>query len=85
MTISSVEEATAVLATIGYYRIRNQEGSYLLGEELLPIDAQFRHLSLVQGGMEELVIEFFDEGSGLLYTGYFETGGQKLMKIQEGT
>nr|WP_300789048.1 TolC family protein [uncultured Acetatifactor sp.] len=70
---------------IGYYRIRNQEGSYLLGEELLPIDAQFRHLSLVQGGMEELVIEFFDEGSGLLYTGYFETGGQKLMKIQEGT
>ena len=70
---------------IGYYRIRNQEGSYLLGEELLPIDAQFRHLSLVQGDMEELVIEFFDEGSGLLYTGYFETGGQKLMKIQEGT
>ena len=42
-------------------------------------------LTLVQGGMEELVIEFFDEGSGLLYTGYFETGGQKLMKIQEGT
>ena len=56
-----------------------------MGEELLPIDAQFRHLSLVQGDMEELVIEFFDEGSGLLYTGYFETGGQKLMKIQEGT
>ena len=70
---------------IAYYRIRNQEGDYLLGDEPLPIDTQFRHLSMVQGGMEELVIEFFDADSGLLYTGYFETGGQKLMKNQEGT
>lgn len=35
--------------------------------------------------MEELIIEFFGTDAELLYTGYFETGGQKLMKIQEGT
>ncbi len=70
---------------IGYYRIRNREGNYLLGDEPLPIDMQFKHLSLVQGSMEELIIEFFGTDAELLYTGYFETGGQKLMKIQEGT
>ena len=70
---------------IAYYRIRNQEGNYLLGDALLPIGTQFRHLSLVQGSLEDLVIEFFGMDSELRYTGYFETGGQKLMKDQEGT
>ena len=70
---------------IGYYRIRNQEGSCLLGDALLPIETEFRHLSLVQEGVEELVIEFFGTDSQLKYTGYFEAGSQTLMKNQEGT
>lgn len=70
---------------IGYYRIRNQEGSYLLGDALLPIETEFRHLSFVQGEAEELIIEFFGEDAQLRYTGYFETGSQKLIKSQEGT
>lgn len=70
---------------IGYYRIRNQEGNYLLGGELLPVETEFRHLSLVQGSEEELTIEFFDADAQLLYTGYFETGNQQLMKDQEET
>lgn len=70
---------------ISYYRIRNQEGNYLLGEELLPVTTEFRHLSLVQGSEEELTIEFFGTDEQLLYTGYFETGNQQLMKDQEET
>ncbi len=70
---------------IGYYRIRNQEGNCLLGEALLPIGTEFRHLTLVQEGLEELVVEFFGTDSQLKYTGYFETGSQTLMKNQEGT
>lgn len=70
---------------IGYYRIRNQEGSCLLGDSLIPIGTEFRYLSLVREGVEELVIEFFGEDSQLRFTGYFEAGSQKLMKNQEGT
>lgn len=51
-----------------------------MGDALLPIETEFRHLSLVQEGMEELTIEFFGTDSGLLYTGYFETGSQTLIK-----
>lgn len=68
---------------IGYYRIKNQENQYLLGEELVPIETEFRHLSLVQGSEEELTIEFFDTNSQMKYTGYFETRNQKLMRNQE--
>ena len=56
-----------------------------MGDALLPIETEFRHLSLVQEGVEELVIEFFGTDSQLKYTGYFEAGSQTLMKNQEGT
>lgn len=68
---------------IGYYRIKDDKGVCLLGEELLPIDTAFRHLSLVEGSEDALTIEFYDQNSQLRYTGYFETGSQKLMRNQE--
>ncbi len=69
---------------IGYYRIKNQEDQYLLGEELVPVETEFRHLSLIQGSEEELTVEFFDTQEQMKYTGYFETRSQKLMRDQQG-
>ncbi len=69
---------------IGYYRIKNQEDQYLLGEELVPVETEFRHLSLIQGSEEELTIEFFDTQEQMKYTGYFEARSQKLMRDQQG-
>lgn len=68
---------------IGYYRIKNQEGAYLLGDALLPIETSLRHLSLVQGSEETLTIEFFDKGQSLLYTGYMEPRSLQLFRNQE--
>ncbi len=69
---------------IGYYRIKNREDQYLLGEELVPVETEFRHLSLIQGSEEELTIEFFDTQEQMKYTGYFEARSQKLMRDQQG-
>ncbi len=68
---------------IGYYRIKNQEGIYLLGDTLLPIETSFRHLSLVQGSEEHLTIEFFNQEQTLLYTGYMEPRSLQLFRNQE--
>lgn len=68
---------------IAYYRIKNQEGAYLLGDALLPIETAFRHLSLVQGSEDSLTIEFFDQAQSLLYTGYMEPRSQQLFRNQE--
>lgn len=70
---------------IGYYRIRNQEGNYLLGEDYLSVETEFRHLSLIQGSEGELTIEFYDTSRQLLYTGHFEPGKQQLIRDQEET
>lgn len=70
---------------IGYYRIGSPEGSYLLGEQFLPVGTEFRHLSLIQGSEGELTIEFFDTGCQLLYTGHFEPENRQMMRDQEET
>lgn len=70
---------------IGYYLIKNGDGKCLVSDTLIPAATGFKYLSLVQGSMEELVIEFYGEDSRLKYTGYFETRNLKLMKNPEGT
>ncbi len=68
---------------IGYYLIKNEEGSCLVSDSLIPITTAFKYLSLVQGDMDQLTIEFYDEDSALKYTGYFDTSNYKLMKDAE--
>ena len=70
---------------IGYYLVKNEDGKYLVTSTLIPIKTGFRYLSLVQGSMDTLTIEFYGEDSRLKYTGYFETRNLKLMKNPEGT
>ena len=65
--------------------VKNEDGKYLVTSTLIPIKTGFRYLSLVQGSMDTLTIEFYGEDSRLKYTGYFETRNLKLMKNPEGT
>lgn len=65
---------------IGYYLIKNADGKALVSGTLIPIGTDFKYLSLVQGSMNDLVIEFYGEDSKLKYTGYFDTRNMKLMK-----
>jgi len=65
---------------IGYYLVKNGDGAYLISDTLIPIKTKFQYLSLVQGSMGDLVIEFYGEDSKLKYTGYFETGNLRLMR-----
>ncbi len=70
---------------IGYYLVKNKEGKYLVTSTPIPINTGFRYLPLMQGSMDQLIIEFYGEDSRLKYTGYFETSNMKLMKNPEGT
>ena len=70
---------------IGYYLIKNGDGKCLVSDTLIPVKTGFKYLSLVQGSMDQLVIEFYGEDSRLKYSGYFETRNAKLMKNPEGT
>ena len=65
---------------IAYYLIKNTDGKALVSSTLIPIGTDFKYLSLVQGRMDDLVIEFYGEDSKLKYTGYFDTRTMKLMK-----
>ena len=68
---------------IGYYRIRTEDGKNLVGDALIPIGTPFRYPALVTGELGTLVIEFYGEDSSLKYTGYFDTGNRRLMKIPQ--
>ncbi|MBD5527299.1 MAG: TolC family protein [Lachnospiraceae bacterium] len=70
---------------IAYYLVKNEDGKYLVTSTPIPINTGFKYLPLMQGSMEQLIIEFYGEDSILKYTGYFETGNLKLMKNPEGT
>jgi len=66
---------------IAFYMLRAESGEILAGREKVPVEEAFQYLFLAQSSLEELVIEFYDSGGGLLYTGYFDTAGGKLMKF----
>ena len=65
---------------IGYYLIKNADGLALIGDELIPIGKEFQYLSLVQGSLNELVIEFYGGDSKLKYKGHFDTLNMKLIR-----
>lgn len=65
---------------IRYYRILNKKGIPLAGEEPLPIQEDFVYLGILADSLKDMQLELYDEGKGLLYRGYFETGNSKLKK-----
>lgn len=65
---------------IAYYRISNSDGVYLTGDSYYSIEKGFRYLSLLENGIADLNIEFYDASKNKIFDGYFEIAGNKLME-----
>lgn len=69
--------------TAAYYNVCTADGAWLIGEEKQPIGSSFRHLSLTENSLAELVICFYDEDGALLYQARLNTEDGTIHKIME--
>lgn len=82
--LASIELKPNASEQIAYYRLLDAQGNCLISDALIPIGTRLQYPSLILTNLEELTIEFYGEDSALKFTGYFETGGHRLMKFPEG-
>ena len=78
--IATVELSPRQDRDIAYYRISTSDGTYLTGDSYYSVDKSFRYLSLLENGIADLKITFYDASKNKLYEGYFDTAGDKLME-----
>ena len=78
--IATVELAPQKDREIAYYRISTSDGVYLTGDSYYSVEKGFRYLSLLENGIADLNIEFYDASKNKIFDGYFETAGNKLME-----
>ena len=78
--IATVELSPRQDREITYYRISTSDGVYLTGDSYYSTEKNFRYLSLLENGIANLKIEFYDASKNKIYEGYFETAGNKLME-----
>ena len=78
--IATVELSPQKDREIAYYRISTSDGVYLTGDSYYSIEKGFRYLSLLEDGIADLNIEFYDASKNKIFEGYFETAGNKLME-----
>lgn len=65
---------------IAYYRISTSDGVYLTGDSYYSTEKSFRYLSLLENGIADLNIEFYDASKNKICEGHFETADNKLME-----
>ncbi len=78
--IATVELSPRQDREITYYRISTSDGVYLTGDSYYSTEKNFRYLSLLENGIANLKIEFYDASKNKIYEGHFETAGNKLME-----
>lgn len=78
--IATVELSPQKDREIAYYRIGTSDGVYLTGDSYYSVEKSFRYLSLMENGIADLNIEFYDASKNKIFEGYFETTGNKLME-----
>lgn len=78
--IATVELSPRQDREIAYYRISTSDGVYLTGDSYYSTEKSFRYLSLLENGIANLKIEFYDASKNKIYEGHFETAGNKLME-----
>lgn len=66
---------------IAYYRLEDRNGNSISGDELVPIDREFRYLALLAGDFSDIQAVFYDRAENLLYKnkGIFETGTARIV------
>ena len=78
--IATVELSPRKDREIAFYRITTSDGVYLTGDSYYSVEKGFRYLSLLENGIADLNIEFYDASKNKIFDGYFETAGNKLMQ-----
>lgn len=78
--IATVELSPGQDKEIAYYRISTSDGVYLTGESYYSIEKSFKYLSLLENGIEDLKIEFYDGSKNRAAEGYFEAAGNRIME-----
>lgn len=69
--------------TYAYYNIMTESGDYLQSEDKISIKQDFKYLQLAQSSLEELIINFYDEGGNLVYKARFKDSDKTIRKITE--
>lgn len=65
--------------TIAYYRVVDKMGNPLYTKESIPIGEAFVYLSLLEGDLSAINVEFYDRNKEFLYTGDFETANHSIV------
>ena len=78
-TINFIPEMDELFA---FYTIQTESGEYLINDEKQSIKQDFTYLGLASGGLEKLVITFYDEDENLMYKARFQTTDKTLRKIE---
>lgn len=68
---------------IAGYNIKNEDGAYLLGGNVVPVKETFRYLSAAASDLEDLTIIFYDADGTLLYEARFRTSDNTIRKKEE--
>lgn len=78
--IATVELSPRQDREIAYYRISTSDGVYLTGDSYYSTEKSFRYLSLLENGIADLNIEFYDASKNKICEGHFETADNRLME-----
>lgn len=65
---------------IAYYRIKTQDGKSLLTEAYLEIEKEFQYLNLMEGDLEQLIVELYDTEQKLVSQAFFDTKTLTLLE-----
>ena len=68
---------------IAYYRLENRDGNPIFGDELIPIQTEFRYLALLVGDVSQLQVVFYNAEEQLLYRGDFAAATASITIVEE--
>lgn len=67
-----------------YFKIKTDENKYLGGDDSFnSVSDVFIYAGVLSGSLDKLTIEYYDDGKGHLYDGYFDSSKGKLKKLTE--
>ena len=66
-----------------FYRGETADGAIMTGEELIKNKGSFKHLAIVENGLEDVIIRVYDEEETELYSARFVMDTRKIKKSYE--
>ncbi len=66
-----------------FYRVETADGAIMSGEALVKNKESFKHLAIVENGLEDVIIRVYDEEETELYSARFVTDTRKIKKSYE--